>query len=320
MNYVFISRHSERKNNPNSEIYSHQDRQNIIKNYEKSSRFKENPYDPNLTIFGIESAKQMGKNIIQTIQNNLDAPKKIKIFSSPFARCIETAGEIQNVLKHNGFGENPIHVEYGISESIRYPNLISWNQNKYTFEYKNFTSDEHLEEKGINNNINLDNQMQIQNLVQRFDKYSFETNYKPFTPFQNSFKQNYIDYANRISFTCQKILDENPNTFLIIILHGHGVLFTFDYFFKQTFGEKEYINLLSPSGYGSYFMFKKLQNQKPKLLEFYYGNTQYYKKFPKNNYICLSFQKMYFIIFLIFILFFYLFKNKKLLSKLLFKK
>jgi len=279
VNYVLIGRHGERVDFQNPTVYTLKQMKNIQNGWLNSKRYKENPYDPAITKFGKESSRKLVTHLHN--KNFLEDINKIVLYSSPFTRCIMTAGGIQQQLKKYGYTV-PIRVEYGLSEAITLPELVIYNKENDTFEYKQINDTSLLYGRGKNNDINLDEKMTLENIYKRFPEYTFDESYIPLMPYEPSIIQNFPDYANRLIRVTNEIIKRNPDTFVIMIGHADLVRFSYDYYISNHLNEEDYNSIYDENGFGSFFLFKK-DGMNISLLDFKKNNLEYNKDLPNNK-------------------------------------
>jgi broad specificity phosphatase PhoE len=278
VNYVLIGRHGERVDFQNPTVYTLKQMKSIQNEWLNSKRYKENPYDPAITKFGKDSSKKL----VTHIHNKFKFPEKIVLYSSPFTRCIMTAGGIQQQLKKYGYTV-PIRVEYGLSEAITLPELVIYNEKLDTFEYKQINDTTLLYGKGKNNDENLDEKMKLHNIFKRFPEYIFDKKYIPIMSYQKSMIQTFPDYANRLMKVSNQIISENPDTFVIMIGHADLVRFGHNYYISKHLNEEDYNSIYDENGFGSFFLFKMGNGTDIKLLDFKKNNLEYNKDLPNQS-------------------------------------
>jgi broad specificity phosphatase PhoE len=279
-NYVFLGRHGDRQDFQNANIYTPTQMKNIQDKWLKSKRHSENPYDPPITKFGYQSAMKVGNIILS--QYKKSGMNKILLYSSPFSRSVMTAGAIQDYLKKNHHNI-PIRIEYGLTESITLPNLLIYDKTDNRFEYKEITDTKLTYGEGKNNDINLDDMMISDKIFDRFPEFTFDKDYHSILPFIPSIVESYPQYADRLIAVTNKIIEENPDTFIIIIGHADLVRFGYDYYSGMHLKESEYNSVLTAEGFGSYLLFKKDGNDIT-ILDFKKSNTLYNTDFPNKRY------------------------------------
>lgn len=127
--------------------------------WEKSERFKENPYDEPLSPNGIKMAQTYLRNVFVT-------PKKFSfIYSSPLTRCVETSLCFQKYILKKFNTLVPIRIEYGLSEIGH--NMTNMN----FFRYKNdkiFL---------INKQLPIDKQLNQKSIYYKYGKKNFDMTY-----------------------------------------------------------------------------------------------------------------------------------------------
>jgi len=158
--------------------------------------------------------------------------------------------------------------------------------------------------------------MKLEHLKKRFPNIVLfseadQQNYESIFPFHYGFQNDFITIGNFYVKMFQMIIQKFPNDFLIIVTHGSGFLFGYNYFNHKPLNEKEFLSMNLPSSYGIFGIFEK-NNERIKLIKYYKNNLSYGNNY--NEYSCenMNVLKNYIIIFLILflILYFYLIRKK----------
>lgn len=278
VNYVLLARHGERSDYQNPNLYTQKQMKKIQDRWFNSTRYKENPYDPFITNLGEEE----NKKLIQSMKNELLKFKKVVLYSSPFTRCIMSAGNMQTQLKKYGY-DTPIHVEYGLSEPITLQEMLIYDKQYNLFEYKQINDTKLLSGKGKNNDIILDEKMKLDNIYDRFPQYKFQKDYNPLFSYTPKIIENNSQYALRLAYTIDEIIKQNPDTFIIIVAHADMVRYMYNYYIGQL-DEDMYNYVYGDQGFSSSFLFKK-DNNDIQLLTFKKGNMKNNKNEKNYSYL-----------------------------------
>lgn len=88
----------------------------------KSGRFQENPFDDPLSDLGKLTTSKCGGELLKRSHSKI-----LKIYCSPFTRCMQTA---VNIIKSSGWFDMRIVVDYDLAESITARDTVVFEDNK----------------------------------------------------------------------------------------------------------------------------------------------------------------------------------------------
>jgi len=294
--YTCITRHSERIDMPSSTQYDPRTIMDLKQSWSSSQRYRENKYDPPLTDHGKHCAEEEAVTLIKHLGDDI---MPFTIISSPFTRCVETAGAIQHVLRYH-YGEVfPIGIEYGLAEPVFQHTIPIWDGSSRTFSFQNVPVD--------NNENNMDEKMKPSQYERRFPHLTFDRSYSSIQSFVPRRIENLITFGNRIvQITDQLVRQQPPNTYLICVGHADTIRFAYNYYIGRPLSTHLYNRLYTDQGYGACIL---LKNKKP--IAFYSSNREYCAGLPDITYQQYSTEqiKNILIIFLCFACIFFIYKT-----------
>jgi phosphohistidine phosphatase SixA len=204
-----------------------------IETWEKSKRYKENPFDEPLTKEGVEETKQTAYELLKMI----DIHDYKYIYSSPMTRCIDTAKNIIDIIKKETKYEYKIRIVYDLTESID----LAYHVHAVTFTNK--VQDLNYLIKpihGANVITSIDEKLQFNNLVKKYKKY-IDSDYKSNNHVDIDPKQRIKNYTHLID----QIVEDNS----IIVGHaGDAFMILYHYIIQDKYNMKKQMNLEQTTG------------------------------------------------------------------------
>lgn len=263
--YACITRHSERIDMPTPTQYDPRTIVNLKQMWSSSQRYRENKHDPYLTDYGKHCAEEEAKTIIKHLGGKI---MQFTIISSPFTRCIETAGAIQYVLQYHYGGVFPIGIEYGLAEPVFQSTIPIWDRSTRTFSFQNVP----VENKGNN----MDEKMRPEQIQRRFPHLTFDLSYASIQSFVPRRIENLITFGNRIVQITNQLVSQQPsNTYLICVGHADTIRFAYNYYTGSPLSTTLYNRLYTEQGYGACILLKN-----KKTIGFYSSNREYCTGLP----------------------------------------
>jgi broad specificity phosphatase PhoE len=266
---ICITRHSERIDQPNPTLYDPRTAEEMKQSWLNSTRYKENSYDPYLSEHGKHCSFKQA-SLIATYLKPQEKP--IVIVSSPFTRCIESAGEIQRGLFHQYGILYPIYIEYGFSEPIFQYTVPLWNSELQSFTFTN--------RPVIGHANNMDEKMKVDAIVQRFPEYHFDTTYQPLETWIARRVETFPIFANRLIRICNETIQRYADKNVLCVGHADFTRFGINYYMNITLSNMDYEKIWGNQGYGACLFFSNDKNKEVKPITYYTSNTQYCKSLP----------------------------------------
>ena len=276
--WIILARHQERLDVPNPSRYPKKEYTNLQYQWFSSPRYLQNPLDTPLTPFGEKKARKMATHIIPYLQK-----QPCVIFSSPFTRCIQTAGTIQQTIFQKTGTLIPIHIEYGFTEPVILSTKVVWNPKQQSFIWSKQDSSETANQR---TQSTLDHALSTKVIAERFPQYTFQKNYKSlYHETSSSYQETLLEYANRLKKTLDYCQSKFPHEHLICVGHGHLIRYGTTNCMNMTLPEPYSKTCVTPGGYGMMSVLKKVGNKKRAELShlFISGNSTIPSKSKKSS-------------------------------------
>lgn len=226
------------------------------KKWKNSKRYQENENDPVLSSGG---AKIATDQLEKLMNEKYDGHSKIDfIYSSPFARCIETSIAFRKYILKKYKKDVKIRIDFGLSPQIP-GDWIFWLFDK---------ASENISFRGgkfVAKSVKfLDDQMKLKNIYKKYDNNNFDVEYESnlsFNDINDEFgeKYSYQKSVNNRLEAVSKIVDILLDGFSLVVTHGEVIMAIKNLLEKEWKTDKD--NLFGGKNYCGGLECKKVRNK-----------------------------------------------------------